>query len=69
MAPAILAGLVREQSPDHAPHTQEYIRTVKVEAAHETVEVRCSCSVGLTLRVPKTPPPAVKHKGEVDRGV
>lgn len=57
MAPAVLAGLVREQSPDHAPHTQEYIRTTASSAEGDTIEVSCSCRVGLTLKVPRTPAP------------
>ncbi len=60
MSPAVLAGLVRSQSPDHAPHTQEYIRTTAETPEDFTVEVTCSCRVGLTLTVPRTQPPGVK---------
>ncbi len=67
MAPAVIAGLIREQAPDHVPHTQEYIRTVGVTPEQLSIEVKCSCSIGLTLAVPRTPAPKPK-KAEVGDG-
>ncbi len=67
MLPAVIAGLVKVQAPGHATHIQEEIEEFDgTDPNGATVRVRCSCSVGLTLQVPKTPAPAKKAK--VDDG-
>ena len=60
MLPAIIAGLVKDQSPDHVPHTQEFIEVDTVDPTQRTIRVMCSCTVGLTLKLP--PPESVKAK-------
>jgi hypothetical protein len=59
-------AVVGKQAPDHAEHTQEYIRTTKSTDDSDTVEVRCSCPgrVGLTLVVPRGHAPAKPAKKE-----
>jgi hypothetical protein len=51
----IIAGLVREQSPDHAGHVDRDALQFRGDAVYKATEgtttlVRCSCGVGLTLR-------------------
>jgi DNA topoisomerase VI subunit A len=69
MEPAVIAGLVKVQSPDHAAHTQGYLRTVKSTEEVDVIEVSCSCNnSGLTLTVVKGEPGKVVGHFTVEEG-
>ncbi len=52
MGPALIAGLVKSQAPDHAEHrAQDFVSMERGQ-----IRVSCSCNVELTLTVPVSEP-------------
>lgn len=51
-----IAALVKTGAPAHAGHTQELL---ELDAIDRVVKLMCSCTVGLTIKLPSFPSEAV----------
>lgn len=60
MLPAVVAGLLKAQAPDHADHRG--FDLVEYDGMDGRLKIRCACSVDLTLTIPKTPDPTETAK-------